>query len=82
MYRIVTERKNVDSIKQALWGFGLDYTLVLSEGSWHGQPEESLIIELNDISRDLAENAAHAIKLINRQENILLQEIAIRSQLI
>lgn len=63
-------------------GFGLDYTLVEGFGSWHGQPKESLIIELNDVSQDLAEIAAHAIKRINRQENVLLQEIAMRCQLI
>jgi hypothetical protein len=82
MYRIITERKNVDSIKETLWGFGLDYTLVPGEGSWHGQPEQSLIIELNGVSRDVAQTAAHAIKDINRQENVLLQEIDMRSELI
>lgn len=82
MYRILTERKNVDSIKHALCGYGLDYTLLTGEGSWHGQPESSLIIELNNVSKDLAERAAQAIKQINSQENVLLQEIAVRSQLV
>jgi hypothetical protein len=82
MFRIVTERKDVDSIKETLWAYALDFTLVLGEGSWRGQPEQSLIIELNDVSRDVAQRAAHAIKDLNRQENVLLQEIDIRSELI
>jgi hypothetical protein len=82
MYRIVTERKNVDSIKQALCGYGLDYTLLKGEGSWHGQVENSLIIELDNISKDVAQTAAQAIKRINSQETVLLQEIAVSSQFI
>lgn len=82
MYRILTERKNVDSIKRVLCGYCLDYTLLEGQGSWHGQREESLIIELDSASEDIAERAAQAIKNINNQEKVLLQEIAVRSQLI
>jgi hypothetical protein len=82
MYRILTEAKNIDQVRGTLYGLGLDYTLYTGTGSWRGQAEASLIIELNDITRDLAERAARVIKQINNQEAILLQEIPILSQLI
>jgi hypothetical protein len=34
MFRIVTDRKDVDLIKAKLSGFAVDYTLALGEGSW------------------------------------------------
>jgi hypothetical protein len=82
MYRIVTEYKNVGMVKSTLLGLRLDYTLYAGDGSWRGQPESSLVIELNDVSRALAVRAARSIKRINHQEAVLLQEIPVSSQLI
>jgi hypothetical protein len=82
MYSILTESKNVDLVKTSLGDLGLDYTLYSGDGSWKGQAEHSLIIELDSITRELAEKAAKLIKKINRQEKVLLQEIPVTSQLV
>jgi hypothetical protein len=81
MYRILTEEKNVDQIKAALNGLGLDFTLFNAQGSWKGMEENSLAIELDNIPRRRAENAARIIKSMNNQEAVLLQEIPVKSKL-
>jgi hypothetical protein len=82
MYRILTEEKNVEQVKAALTGLGLDFTLYRARGSWHGQEENSLAIELDSIPRQRAEDAARIIKSINNQDAVLLQEFPAISQLI
>jgi hypothetical protein len=82
MYRIVTQFKNVEMVKSTLRGLGLDYTLFACKGSWRGQPENSLAIELDNITRALAIRAARSIKRLNNQEAVLLQEIPVSSRLI
>jgi len=82
MYRILTEEKNVEQLKTTLVGLGLDFTLFRTLGSWHGREEDSLVIELDNIPRNLAEHAARSIKLMNRQQAVLLQEIPVVSKLI
>ena len=82
MFRIFTESKNVGLVKTSLGDLGLDYTLYSGDGSWRGQEEHSLIIELDNIPKELAEKAAKLIKRINRQEKVLLQEIPVTSHLV
>lgn len=82
MYRTLTESKNLDLVKTSLGDLGLDYTLYSGDGSWRGQEEHSLIIELDNITRELAEKAARLNKRINSQEKVLLQEIPATSQLV
>lgn len=82
MYRILTEEKNVDQIKTALTGLGLDFTLYRANGSWQGHEENSLAIELDNISQNLAEHVARTIKSMNEQDTVLLQEIPVISKLI
>jgi hypothetical protein len=82
MFRIFTESKNVSLVKTSLGDLGLDYTLYSGDGSWRGQEEHSLIIELDNIPKELAEKAAKLIKRINRQEKVLLQEIPVTSHLV
>lgn len=74
MFRIVTEDKNVEGIKAALLGFDLDFTLFRGIGSWRGKEEPSLAVELDRISREMAEDLAYRIKIMNEQEAVLLQE--------
>jgi hypothetical protein len=82
MYRILTEEKRVDLVKSVLIDLGLDFTLFSGHGSWHGQEEDSLAIELSNIPRHRAEYVARIIKSMNNQEAVLLQEIPVVSQLI
>lgn len=82
MFRILTERKNLDLIEKMLEGRGLDYTVYLSFGSWQGNAEQSMAIELDRVSRGVAEETAQAIKQMNAQEAVLLQEIPATTDLI
>jgi hypothetical protein len=82
MYRIVTEDKNVDEIKAVLVGFDLDFTLFRGIGSWRGKEEQSVAVELDRISREKAEMVARAIKTMNDQEAVLLQEFPVKTELL
>jgi hypothetical protein len=82
MYRILTEEKNVEQVKATLTGLGLDFTLYRARGTWNGREENSLAIELDNISRNLAESTARTIKSMNKQEAVLLQEFPVTSKLI
>ena len=82
MYRILTENKNVDQIKETLRALGLDYTIFFGEGAFHEQEEPSLVIELDNIPSSAATNAAILIREMNQQEAVLLQEIPVISQFI
>ena len=79
LYRILTERKNVDQVKSLLGAYGLDYTLFYGDGAWQCVPEDSMAIELANLPRALAESVSRAIKRLNGQEAILLQEIPLRN---
>jgi hypothetical protein len=82
VYRILTENKNVDQVRRMLCGLGLDYTVYYGEGAWQGHRENGLMIELDNVTKDLAEKAARLIKQLNSQEAVLLQEIPVVSQFI
>lgn len=82
MYRILTERKNLSMIKEVLSSLGLDFTIYATAGSWKGQYENSVIIELDHVTKTVARNAAKTIKKMNKQKKVLLQQIPVRSQLI
>ncbi len=82
MYRILTENKNVDQVKRMLANLGLDFTVYYCEGSWQGEAEDSMMIELDSVSEDVAETVAKLIKHTNFQQSVLLQEIAVASRLI
>lgn len=76
------ENKNVCEVKKLLVNMNLDYTMYYADGSWKGQPEDSLMIELADASEDVAEAVARLIKHANFQQAVLLQEIPVMSRLI
>jgi hypothetical protein len=82
VFRILTEDKNAEQIMAILNGFGMDFTLKQALGSWHGKREESLSIELDGITLENAVRAALAIKVLNEQEAVLLQEIPVTSYLL
>ena len=82
MYRILTEAKNVEEVKQELIRLGLDYTVYCAEGSYQGTQEQSLIIELDNVSRELVLAAAKQIKEMNAQDAVLVQEIPVVSVMV
>ena len=82
LYRILTERKNVDLVKSLLGGYGLDYTIFFGDGAWRCIPENSMAIELANLPRAVAESVSRTIKHMNGQEAILLQELPTRNILL
>lgn len=75
MYRICTEDKNREQVHAILDSFVDGYAVFPGIGSWKGQREQSLTIDLVGASRDTAHSIALRIKDLNEQEAVLLLEI-------
>lgn len=75
MYRILTERKNVDRKRMFLAVCRVDYTMFDCCGAWHGVAEDSLAIELANLPQEVCESVARLIKHMSNQQAILLQEL-------
>ncbi|MDP9049890.1 MAG: hypothetical protein M3O31_04080 [Acidobacteriota bacterium] len=73
---------NTEQVKAILERLGFDYTVFDAQGSWHGQTENSMAIELDGISWDAVMNVAHLIKSMNNQDAVLIQTIPTTSLLI
>jgi hypothetical protein len=82
MYRILTERRNPERVKAMLRRLSFDYTVIDAQGSWMGHAEDSMVIELDGISRYEAKRVARLIKSMNDQSAVLLQVIPVSSLLI
>ena len=75
MYRILTEDVNRESIYAILDSYVDGYTVTPSIGSWRGQRENSLAIDLVDVSRLTVVRIAESIRRENSQESVLVLEI-------
>ena len=75
MLRILTENKNRTSIEDELTRRGIDFTIYETEGTWKGEKEHSLIIEIEGKARTEVFNTAETIRLMNEQEAVYVQEI-------
>lgn len=77
LYRILTERKNVDQVEHWLVAHGFDYSIFSGSGAWHGARENSMAIELATATKEEAVFAALSIKEMNEQESVILQELPV-----
>lgn len=82
MFRILTEAINVQEVLQELIRLGLDYTAKMAEGAYMGVQEKSLEIEFENARKELVLEAARQIKLMNKQEAVLVQEIPTISEMV
>ena len=89
LYRIFTENKNYDQIKELICQHFDGCTLIKAKGVWQGKSEHSLIIEIdyikpaNVIDVDIKiDQLCYAIKKLNQQNKILVQRIESNSKLI
>jgi hypothetical protein len=80
--RILTEDVNRNGVKRLLRGLRVDYTMLFGHGSWLGEPEKSLVIELTNTSAARTRQIATAIKVLNKQEAVLVQRIATCNEII
>lgn len=77
LYRILTERKNVDLVESWLVAHGFDHTIFPGSGAWHGAREDSMAIDLATATKEEAVFAGLSIKDMNEQEAIIVQEIPV-----
>ena len=82
MFRILTEDKNRDGILGILDSHVDGYTVSSAQGSWKGQRENSLAIDLIDVPRETVEKIARVIKWENQQESVLILEVPVTSTFI
>ena len=75
MFRIFTEDVNRESIYAILDSRVDGYTVSTGIGSWKGQRENSLTIDLVGYTAKTAHVIAKEIKAANRQESVLILEI-------
>ena len=77
LYRILTENKNEPKVRDLVSKYFDGFTVYHGTGYWKGTPEKSLIIELSSVNN--SENVykcANQIKTFNKQESVLVQELA------
>ncbi len=74
-YRIYTENKNPERLKE-LTSLCFDgFTVIRTTGFWKGAPESALIIEIYTENAELVRALAGAIKRNNKQEAVLLTAV-------
>lgn len=76
LYRLFTENKNRAELEKLVSEHFSGFTLYNATGYWHKQKEKSLIIEIvaDDVDANIT-TLAEAIKVINKQEAVLIQTI-------
>lgn len=86
LYRIFTENENYGEIVDLIRRYFNDFTTLTAVGYWHGKSELSLIIEICEpdhihVGYKIGE-LAKAIKELNNQDAVLVQEIECKVNLI
>ena len=76
LYRIFTEDKNQSGIEGVVNKHFPGFTIYKAEGFWRLQKENTLVIEIITEDADAKINRiAQDIKLLNRQEAVLIQKV-------
>lgn len=75
MYRILTEDVNRETIYSILDSRVDGYTVSTGIGSWKGQRENSLAIDLVGYTFSTAKVIAEEIKTANGQESVLILDV-------
>lgn len=77
LYRLYTERKNIDKIKDIATKYFSGFTILTGTGFWKGEKEESLILEITGgkEEKEKVKKLGKDIKKTNDQESILFQSL-------
>ena len=84
-YRIYTEKKNRDKIRNLLNVCFECYTIIEGQGTWKSKGEKSVIVELllnGDVNERRVYAVADSIKILNKQEAVLITSQEIETRLI
>lgn len=84
IYKIYTEDKNINKVKNIISGFFAGFTIYKGNGYWQGINEKSLIIEINGSKKDFKKikTISEKIKKTNKQEAVLLTSQKIKTNLL
>lgn len=86
LYRILTEDKNREQVLKLVAEYLIGATVIQAKGLWMENWENTLIIEISGSGKTKIEIAvkalAEAIKKLNEQEVVLIQQIDCESCLI
>lgn len=87
LYRVFTEDKNRRGIKRICNRLFNGYTLYPAQGVWKGIPERSLCIEVSSSGQKgyvglRVKTAAEDIKVLNKQEAVLIQKVGCQEVLV
>jgi len=86
LYRIFTEDKgNVKEIAKLASRYFEGFTIFKSLGYYKGKAEKSLLIEVTSLDENICldiNDLADDIKVVNKQETVLVEKIACSSKLI
>jgi hypothetical protein len=77
LYRIYTERINVQKVCQLVSKRYAGFTLLDANGYWENEKEKSLIVEIigDEKERESVRKLASEIKVANSQQAVLVQEL-------
>ena len=71
-FKIYTENKNEDWIKELL-NISFDgFTIIYTQGHWKGKQEDSIIVEILTDDKALIKAVSQKIKAYNNQEAVLI----------
>ena len=76
LYRILTEDVHREAVYDILDSHVDGYTVTPGIGSWRGVRENSLAIDIIGVPAITVQNIAREIKRANKQESVLILEIA------
>lgn len=75
LYRLYTEDKNRETVKEIVSKYFDGYTLLSGEGVWKGNEEKSLVIEIYTLDHNaehVIQKIADEIEIRNEQESVLV----------
>lgn len=82
LYRLFTENVNTAKTAKLVGEYFPGFTIIQAVGFWNGQPENSLIIEIDSEHALEVCILAERIRRQNNQETVLVQQIEAHSVLV
>jgi hypothetical protein len=85
LYRIYTENKNLNKVRNLLNVCFECYTIIDGQGTWKSKGEKSIIVELilnGEVNEKRVYAVAESIKTINKQEAVLITAHEVETRLI
>lgn len=82
LFRICTEAKQLEQLRTLVGCYFDGFTQLRGVGMWKGQGEPTVIFEIYTLEGDRVYELARAIKILNLQETVLVQELDCRGDFV